>query len=464
MSIRKRDEVTLDITEMAFGGRGIAKVDGFAVFVDQTAPGDRVKARIVRKKKQFAEARVLELQNASPDRIDPPCPYSGACGGCKWQFLAYDRQLEYKRRHVIDALERIGKISDPIVHPVIGSEPVFAYRNKMEFSCSDRRWLMAEELGDPEIGFDFALGLHVPGTFHKVLDIDACLLQPDTGNRILNDVKSYMKQSSEPPYGLKTHTGFWRFLMLRHSVAYDNWLVNIITADENREVVTPLAGYLMDHYDCVASVVNNITARRSGVAVGEYEIHLSGAPLLRERLGPFEFSVSANSFFQTNTRGAVKLYDTVRQYADLSGTETVVDLYSGTGTIPIWLSDSAASVIGIEIVESAVADAEKNCAENGVNNCRFVTGDIRECIASIDQRPDLMVIDPPRVGMHKDVVKAVTAMGPERMVYVSCNPATMARDLEMLKECYRLVEVQPVDMFPHTYHIESVAKLEKIVR
>jgi 23S rRNA (uracil1939-C5)-methyltransferase len=307
----------------------------------------------------------------------------------------------------------------------------------------------------------FALGLHVPGTFHKVLDTQACLLQPELGNRILDVVRQYMRASDRPVYGLRTHEGFWRFLMLRHSVAHDQWMVNIVTAAEDRDAVMPLASLIMDQFPKVATVVNNITARRSGVAIGEREIHLAGEPVLTDRIGPFGFDISANSFFQTNTRGAQKLYETVSRYAALDGGETALDLYCGTGTIAIWLAQQAREVIGMEIVESAVADAHKNCRKNGVDNCRFILGDIKETLKQVEQAPDLLVIDPPRAGMHKHVLKQVLERAPGKIVYVSCNPATMARDMLALKAVYDVEEVQPVDMFPHTFHIESVAKLTK---
>ncbi|MFP3981413.1 MAG: 23S rRNA (uracil(1939)-C(5))-methyltransferase RlmD [Desulfobacterales bacterium] len=461
MPVKKKQEIELDITAIAFGGRGIARVDGFTVFVDQAVPGDRVRARVFKKKKNYAEARTLEVLSASADRVEPPCRYAGWCGGCKWQFLQYERQLEYKRQHVAEALEHLGQLYGIPVHPVLPSEPIFGYRNKMEFSCSDRRWLLPEELGREDIPMDFALGLHVPGTFDKILDIDACLLHPAKGNRILSDVRDFMKASDMPPYGLRTHEGFWRFLMLRHSVAQNRWLVNLVTATENRAAVQALADDLMATHADIAGVVNNVTAGKAAVAVGEYKRHLAGDQVLRERLGPFEFEISANSFFQTNTRQAEVLYETVRKFAGLTGRETVVDLYSGTGTIPIWLSRDAAEVIGMELVETAVADAEKNCRQNRITNCRFISGDIRQSISGIESRPDLMVIDPPRAGMHKDVVKSVRDLAPEAMVYVSCNPATLARDLSLMAEDYHVAEVQPVDMFPHTFHIEAVARLER---
>lgn len=459
MGVKKGQILELDVDRIAFGGKGLCRVDGMAVFVDQAVPGDRVSARIVKKKKSYAEARVLELIEMSAHRVQAPCPYSGICGGCKWQFLDYNQQLICKRQHVEEALAHIGGIKDVRVHPTLASDRIFGYRNKMEFSCAERRWLLSEEMGRDDVDTGMALGLHVPGTFYKVLDIEACLLQPDLGNAILSDVRQYIRNSSLPVYGLRSHEGFWRFLVLRHSAALDQWMVNIVTASENVAQVQPLADQLIQKYDRVVSVVNNITARKSGVAIGEREIRLCGEAVLVDRIGDCAFELSANSFFQTNTLGARRLYDTAKDYAGLTGTERVVDLYCGAGTIAIYLAHMAREVIGLEIVENAVADAQRNGLRNGVENCRFMAGDIRDTLARVDVQPEVMIIDPPRAGMHQDVVGQVLAMAPGRIVYVSCNPATMARDIALLKDAYEVMEVQPVDMFPHTYHIESVARL-----
>jgi len=462
MKIKKGLQAQVEITDVAFGGRGLARLDGMAVFVDQTVPGDHVIIRIFRKKKNYAEARVIDLIQSSPFRIIAPCEYSGFCGGCKWQFIKYEQQLLYKRQHVLDSLEHIGGIRDVTVHDTIPSKLIFGYRNKMEFSCSDRRWLLPHELDRVDVDMGFALGLHVPGTFHKVIDTRECLLQPDLGNQLMDEVRTFIRSSDKPVYGLRSQIGFWRFLVLRHSVAHDQWMVNIVTAEDGRETVQPLADRLMDRYPKVVSIINNITSSKAGVAVGDVEHTLAGSDIIADKISGFEFEISANSFFQTNTRGAAPLFKIVEKYAGLNGTETVLDLYSGTGTIPILLSEHSKAVTGIEIIESAVADAEKNCRKNGISNCRFIMGDIRNCLSQITQRPDVLIIDPPRAGMHKDVVKQVLELGPGRMVYVSCNPATMARDLQLMQESYRLEEVQPVDMFPHTYHVEAVAKLIKI--
>lgn len=462
MTVRKGQILELKIEKLVFGGRGLARVDGFTVFVERTVPGDEVRARVFRRKTNHAEARLVELITPSPFRVVPPCPYSGFCGGCPWQFLDYEKQLLAKRGVVIEALEHIGRLKEVPVNPVIPSEKKFQYRNKMEFSFSDRRWLLPEELSRDDIAKDFALGLHVPGTFHKVLDINACLLQPGLGNKILADVRRHVTQSMIPPYGLKSHQGFWRFLMLRHSSSDDTWMVNVITSEEQVAWVQPLADLLYEEHRNITSVVNNVNTRRASIAVGEWEILLAGQPFIRDKIGRFEFEISANSFFQTNTAGAERLYGVVKGYAELTGQETVVDLYSGTGTIPIFLSDGAAKIVGIEISESAIRDAQKNCQKNRVHHCQFILGDIKTGLKQIGEKTDVMIADPPRAGMHADVVKAIRNLAPARIVYVSCNPATLARDLAMLTEDYRVVEVQPVDMFPHTHHIECVARLDLI--
>jgi 23S rRNA (uracil1939-C5)-methyltransferase len=459
MKVKKGQVLELEITQIAFGGKGLARVDGMAVFVDQTIAGDRVMARITKKKKSYAEARVMERIAASPLRIKAPCPYSGLCGGCKWQFIGYEQQLLYKQQHVQEALEHIGLIKKVPVHPTIASENIFGYRNKMEFSCAERRWLLPEEMGCDGVDTGMALGLHVPGTFYKVLDIESCLLQPELGNAILSDVRQYIKASPLPVYGLRSHEGFWRFLVLRHSVAMDQWMVNIVTSSEDREQVQPLADHLMEKYEHVASVMNNITASKAGVAFGESEVCLAGGAVIIERIGQYDFEISSNSFFQTNSLAAQRLYTVVAEYAQLTGDEVVVDLYCGAGSISIFISNMAKEVIGMEITESAVADAQRNCRRNCIDNCRFIGGDIRFTLPQLDILPDVMIIDPPRAGMHQDVVKKVLGLSPIRIVYVSCNPATMARDIALLNSDYEVIEVQPVDMFPHSFHIESVAKL-----
>jgi 23S rRNA (uracil1939-C5)-methyltransferase len=510
MSARKGDILELQIDRVAFGGQGIARLDGLVIFVKGAIPGDRVRALVFRKKKAYAEAKIQELLLPSTDRIEAPCPYFGICGGCQWQHVKYERQLDYKRAHVEEALSHIGSLPGIEVLDPIPSEKHFGYRNKMEFSFSDRQWLpyppppLTPPARGGEAGIDapvstptlplpprrgrglsggpsttatrncephppllkggrgdFALGLHVPGTFDKIIDVDACLLQQERGNEILREVKHFALQSRLPPYGLKSHEGFWRFLTLRHSAYLDDWMVNLVTSELRTEGVLPLAQRLTTLFPNVTSVVNNITARKASIAVGEREVVLAGAGTIQDRIGSSTFQISANSFFQTNSLGAERLYGKVVEFAELTGRETVLDLYSGTGTIPIFLACSASKVIGMEIVESAVLDARRNCQANGIENCEFILGDIRDSLALLPIHPEVMVIDPPRAGMHQDVLSRVLEIGAERIVYVSCNPATLARDLALMQEHYHIAEIQPVDMFPHTYHVESVVKLSR---
>ena len=459
MTLRKKDIIELEIEKIAYGGRGIGRADGFVVFVRGAIPGDRITARVYKKKKDYAEAYLIDLLERSPDRVAPACPYSGYCGGCQLQNVRYAAQLSYKREHIKEALERIGGLENIRVHNVIPSDDQFGYRNKMEFSFSDRRWLLPDELGTRDTEDNFALGLHIPGAFQKVLDIDACLLQKEGGNNILREVKKFARHSGIPVYNLKTHIGIWRFLTIRYSRALARYMVNIVTSEDVSGSISPLIDTLDRRFKDVVTVVNNITIKKAAVAVGEKQIVLKGDGHIEDKIGPFTFQISANSFFQTNTRAAEKLYQKAAEFADLKGNETVLDLYSGTGTLPVFLSGRSKEITGMEISTSAILDAQKNCRANGVDNCRFVLGDIREQLSSMTVAPDVIIIDPPRAGMHQDVLNQVLTLSAKTIVYISCNPATLARDIGMMAQAYEVVEIQPVDMFPHTYHVEAVAKL-----
>jgi 23S rRNA (uracil1939-C5)-methyltransferase len=461
MQVKKGQSCELHISNMATGGRGIAKIDGFAVFVDGAVTLDRGVVKIIKKKKNHAEAVLSEIIDPSPFRKNPVCKYSTFCGGCKWQFITYEKQLDIKKQYVIDAVERIGFIKDAVVHATIPSDPIYEYRNKMEFSCSNRRWFLPKEMDTADTNSQIAIGLHVPGTFFKILDIQDCKLYPHAGNDILDDIRSFIKDSYAPVYDLRSHIGFWRFVMLRYSFAYNTWMVNLITSKEDGQEIKKLADLLTNKYPDIGSVVNNIHSGKSGTAIGEYEIRIAGDSFITEKIGPFDFEISSNSFFQTNTYGAERLYAMIKHYACLSPQDTVLDLYSGTGSIAIFLANSAGKIAGIEVVPSACADAQNNCRINHISNCSFILEDVNKGLRRIGQKPDVIIMDPPRIGMHKDVVKQVLAMSPERLVYVSCNPATMARDLGLMQEQYKVLEIQPVDMFPHTHHVECVAKIEK---
>lgn len=462
MDIRRGDTIQLTVEKVVYGGRGLAHLNNVAIFVANTVPGDRIIAKVIKIKKSFAEARILEVIEGSPHRIIAPCPYSDYCGGCTWQCIKYEKQLEYKHALVVDLLNHIGKITDCTMHPPLASPQIFEYRNKMEFSFSDKKWLLPKEKDEKKDNNSFALGLHVPGTFDKIIDIEGCLLQKEEGNAILREAKRYIRESGIPVYGLKTHQGFWRYLMLRHSYFFDEWMVNIITSEKRDASIQLLASILKDRFNEIATIVNNINTRRGGTAVGEWENVFTGEGHIKDKIGTLTFEISANSFFQTNTSMAERLYQSVKDFASLTGKETIFDLYSGIGAMSIFLASQAARIIGVDISNAAIADAKRNCQLNGIDNCEFVCGDVKMFLSQFTIQPDVLIADPPRVGMQRGVIDRILRLLPKRIIYISCNPSTLARDVALLKEGYTLEEVQPIDLFPNTYHIESVARLERI--
>ncbi|MGD9897595.1 MAG: 23S rRNA (uracil(1939)-C(5))-methyltransferase RlmD, partial [Calditrichaceae bacterium] len=417
------------IEKLAFGGAGVARMDNYVVFVKGALPGDRVIARITKRKSSFAEARLISIIDKAPQRIEAPCPHFEWCGGCTWQNLSYKDQLDHKFKIVTESLHHIAGMKEIPVKPVLPSEKIFSYRNKMEFSFSDRKWLTPRQLEDKSVSKEFALGLHVPGTFDKILHISRCLLQSDTANDILSFVSDYTQKNGIEPYGIKTHKGFLRFLVLRESTYTGKLMVNIVTAYENTKTLKTLADELINRFPSIGSVVNNINSRLAQIAVGEKEILLAGEPVIQEKLGAFEFNISANSFFQTNTLQAENLYTKVMEFADLRPDQIVWDLYAGTGTISLFLAQKARQVIGFELVESAVKDAEKNALDHGIRNASFVGGDLLNELREVNPKPDVLVTDPPRSGMHEKVVEYINTLAPQRIVYVSCNPTTLSRDL-----------------------------------
>ncbi len=459
--VKKGHEYELMIERLAFGGQGVSRIDNYVIFVKRALPGDRVKAKIIKRKKDFAEAYVTELLNPSKYRVQPPCKYFDWCGGCTWQNMSYQDQLHFKQQIVSESLERIGGFEQLNVLPVLPSDSYFAYRNKMEFSFSDRRWLLPEELNQDEISKNFALGLHVPGTFDKILHVEQCLLQSETANQVLNFIADYAKKNNLTPYGIRSHQGYLRFLVIRESAFNHEIMVNLVTATDEPKRLADLAEKLAAQFPQVVSIVNNVNTRLAQIAQGEKENLLYGRPYITDKIGPFLFKISANSFFQTNTKQAEKLYQKAIEFAELDENSVVWDLYSGTGTISIFLAGRAKKVVGFEAVASAVKDAWQNAKEHEVQNVEFVEGDLLQTMPKFNERPDVIVTDPPRSGMHEKVVRIIKKIGPRTIVYVSCNPTTLARDLKILADQYQIELVQPVDMFPQTYHIETVVKLKK---
>ena len=470
--LKKGAEIELQIESLAFGTKGVSRVDGFVVFVEEALPGQRLRAQIFKKKKGYAEARTLAILQQSSAFVPPRCRHFADCGGCLLQNLDYPAQLSSKEQQVKELLQHIGGIAEPPLATVIGAPEIFFYRNKMEFSFSRQRWLTREEIAQNEITLakNFALGLHTRNRYDKTLAIEECHLQSPVSNQILAIARAFTEKHELLPYTTFGHTGFWRFLVIREGKKTGEVMVNIVTAEVSggRAAVEQLAARLRAEIPQLTTIVHNINRSKAQIAFGDEEIVLHGPGFIRERIGAFLFQISANSFFQTNTLGAEKLYELARDFAGLTGAETVFDLYCGAGTIAIFISPQAKQVVGFEIVPQAIHDAGVNCHLNDVDNCTFVLGDLKDELAQTPLlikrwgRPDVIIVDPPRAGMHPKVVQKIIELSPRRIVYVSCNPSTFARDVkELALAGYQLKKAQPVDMFPHTSHIEVVGVLEK---
>jgi len=453
LPFKKGEQLELKVTDLALGGKGIAKVDDFTFFVESTLPGDLVKAQITRLKPNYGEAKSLEIISPSSFRVGPRCSHFGICGGCAWQNLDYPRQVEFKTKQVRETLEHIGGFSNPPVKPAIPSPEIFYYRNKMEFSFS------ADHDNLP------VLGLHKKDRFDLVFNLDKCYLQSETSNLIVQFIREFVKRNQISIYDLKTHQGLLRFLTIREGKNTAEIMINIVTDKGDFPEGKILAQGLSEKFPQIKSVVRNINPHKAQIAVGEKEEVLAGENFITEKIGDFIFEISANSFFQTNTKQAEKLYEVILGMADLKGKETVLDLYSGTGTISFYLAQKSQKVVGVESNPKTVQDAKKNAELNKISNCQFICEEAKTFLALAlirQEKFDLIVIDPPRAGLHPQVVENILKLSPPEIIYVSCNPATLARDLKFLcEEKYQIELVQPLDMFPHTFHIESVAKLSK---
>jgi len=478
--LKKGDLIELDIVRYAYEGKGIAKVnksvivpgtettdeENYVVFVDGSFPGDKVSARLLKIKNSYAESKVVEIIKSSEHRIKARCKYFGLCGGCKQQDIDYNVQVKYKQQHVEELFNKMGGFKELTVEDIIPSGRIFYYRNKMEFSFALRRWLTKDELNIENIeDKEFALGLHIPGIYDKVLRIDECFLQSEESNRILNFTSEFFKSRNTPIYTIKTHEGYLRNLVIKQAHHTPDLMVNLVTSFEVEELMAEYTAALLESVPEVTTVINNINLKKSATAVGDYEKVFHGTGFIYDTIGSYKFRISANSFFQTNTTQAELLYNTALEYAELKGDEIVYDLYSGAGTITLYVSSFAKKVYAFESVESAVADAKENAVFNNVRNVKFITADLYKSVLPVIKKhaipdPDVMIIDPPRSGMHPTTVEDVLSLRPKRIVYVSCNPATQVRDIKLLTAAgYKLNKVRPVDMFPHTYHIENVAQL-----
>lgn len=469
---RKKKELPLlegiTITGVAAEGKAIARVDNLVIFVPYVVPGDVVDLQIKRKKHNYAEAEAVKIHHYSEKRATPFCQHYGVCGGCQWQVLAYAEQLKYKQQQVVDNLTRIGKITLPAISPILGSEQIQGYRNKLEYTFSNKRWLTSEEIAR-NVTYDQmnAVGFHIPGAFDKVLAIEKCWLQDDISNRIRNAIRDYAYAHQYSFINLRTHEGMLRNLIVRTATTGQLMVIVVaqIQTDEEKKQFETLLQYVADSFPEITSllyVINN----KVNDSIGDLEVYtFKGEDHIFEEMEGLRFKVGPKSFYQTNSRQAYKLYKIARQFARLTGNELVYDLYTGTGTIANFVSRQARQVIGIEYVPEAIEDARVNSEINGIGNTLFFAGDMKDILTeSFIQKhgqPDVIITDPPRAGMHPDVVNVILGASPRRIVYVSCNPATQARDLQLLDPKYSVKAVQPVDMFPHTYHVENVVLLER---
>ena len=464
---RKRKELPLlegvEITGVAAEGKSIARVNDMVVFIPYGAPGDIVDVKIDKKKHSYAEGHIVNLVKPSEVRQDPFCQHFGVCGGCKWQHLPYEEQLKYKQQQVKDAMERIAKVPIPEINPILGSANTQFYRNKLEFTFSNKCWLTFEEMRSGEEFPDRnALGFHIPGAFDKVLDIKKCWLQNDISNVIRLFIREYALSKSYTFYDLKAQHGLMRTIMVRTASTGDIMLV-VVFGEDDRDKIADVMTAIADKFPQITSLLYVVNLKVNDTIGDQDIITFKGKDYIEEEMEGLKFRVGAKSFYQTNSEQAYELYKVARNMANLTGDELVYDLYTGTGTIANFVARNSKKVVGIEYVEDAIADAKLNSKVNGIENTLFYAGDMKDVLteAFVAQhgKPDVMIVDPPRAGMHEDVVNVILSSEPKRIVYVSCNPATQARDLALLDKKYIVTEIQPVDMFPHTHHVENVVGL-----
>ena len=454
----------LEITEAGSEGVSIGKYEDRVVFVPYVVPGDIIDAQVGKRKKSYYQAKAINIRQHSANRVEPRCQHFGLCGGCKWQNMNYETQLLYKRKQVIDNFQRIGKFDFPEVNPIVASEDIFAYRNKIEYTFSNKRWLQKEEMPDADAGIinTNGLGFHLPGMFDKVLDIYHCDLHDELGNQIRNSVKDYAIEHELPFWNARSQEGLLRNLLIRTSVCGDVMLIVVFTAliAETKELLS----FIQEKFPQITSLLYVINTKMND-SIADLQTHVyAGNDFMMEQMNDLSFKVAPLAFYQTNAKQALKLYETTSRLANVNDSQIVYDLYTGTGTIALFVARQAKKVVGIEYVESAIENAKENSRLNNIDNADFYAGDMVKILtdAFIEEngKPDVIITDPPRSGMHPNVVEQILNIAPQRIVYVSCNPATQARDIALLIDKYDVAEVQPVDMFPHTHHVENVALLE----
>ena len=457
--LKRGQEIKLKISDLAFGGKGISKKDDLVFFVKDAIPDQEVIAKISKIKKKYAEAYSIETLKDSTDQVNPVCEHFKWCGGCTTQQLDYQRQLYYKQKQVSDILNKIGGEKNLDINTIIGCENTFFYRNKMEYTFSGIPWYIGDESYD-----DVIIGLHVPKRFDKILNINKCHINHEVFNDILKISKEVAVKEKMIPYHVRKHTGFLRFLVIRIGIHTNEVMVNLVTAGYKPKIIKPLVDALVDGIPNIKSIVNTINNQKSNIASGTSKL-LYGNECINEKIGDYTFKISANSFFQTNSYQVKTLYDYIIKTADFKKSDIVYDLYCGTGTIGIYVSSFVKKVYGIEIVKDAIKDAKFNAKKNNIKNIVFYDSDIKDFFTDQNtkiDKPNTIIIDPPRPGLHPNVVKDIITLSPSKIIYVSCNPSTQARDVKIfLEEDYKICDIQPIDMFPHTPHIECIITLNK---
>lgn len=455
----------IEIIDVAAEGKAIAKSDDMVIFVSHAVPGDMVDLRIIKKKKNYSEGIPVKFHKYSADRIEPVCKHFGVCGGCKWQQLPYEKQLFYKQKQVVDNLTRIGKTELPEIRKIISSPLTEFYRNKLEYTFSAKRWLSGDEAGIPdEIKNLNALGFHVAGKFDKILDIEKCYLQPDPCNEIRLAVKNFACENNFSFYDIRNHSGYLRNLIIRNTISGQIMVIFVFNfSDADRQEM--ILNFIADRFPEITSLLYVINPKSNEI-ISDLDVKVyKGSGYIIEEMNDLKFKIGPKSFFQTNSIQAKRLYEIVLNFAQLKGDEIVYDLYTGTGTIANFIARHCKKVIGIESIKDAIDDAIENAEINEISNAAFFTGDIKDVLNDSfvlqNGKPSVIITDPPRFGMFKEVVEAILKIEPEKIVYVSCNPATQARDIALLSERYRVADIQPVDMFPHTHHVENVVLLIK---
>lgn len=453
----------LEISKMAAEGRAIGRKDGKVIFVDYATPGDVVNVQTSTNKKDYAIASIIEIKKAASYRQKPVCEHFGTCGGCRWQHIPYEQQLEFKHQIVEESFQRIGHLQHPKIQPIIGASDVYSYRNKMEYTFSNKAWLTQEQI-DSEKDFDRrALGFHVPGRFDGVMQINKCHLQEDIGNQIRNFIYTYAISNNLSFYDVKNHDGLLRNLILRNNIAGE-WMMILSFGKNEENNILGLLESVKAQFPQIISLNYVVNTKKNDTLYDLDIINYSGEPFLTEQLGNLKYKIGPKSFFQTNSKQAKNLYDIVKGMATIYPDDIVYDLYTGTGTIALYVAQTAKKVIGIETVEEAIADAKFNMQLNNIQNANFVVAPVENILdeefIQLHGKPDVVITDPPRAGMHEKVIDILLKATPNQIVYVSCNPATQARDLGLLSEKYEITEVQPVDMFPQTFHIENVVNLK----